>query len=146
MSQTIPTKPLRAIRRSSQALFTEEKAKGIIQILKFKKEDLIKLFDIILEFYETSIATKVRKGLREKDIKHILDFDLHSTGSELLCSMGEYPTFWQYSAAEIECKTVRLRSALKDQFPELFPIRRLESVALNNKGIKIYYPNYYEIE
>jgi hypothetical protein len=60
--------------------------------------------------------------------------------------MGEYPIFWQYSATEIECKTVRLRSALKDQFLELFPIRRLESIALNNKGIKIYYPNYYEIE
>jgi hypothetical protein len=134
------------MRRGGQAPFTEEKAKGIIQTLKFKKEDLAKLFDITPEFYETSIATEVRKGLREKDTKHRLDFDLYGTGGELLCSVGEYPVLWQYGAAEIERKTVRLRSALKDRFPEFFPVRRLESVALNDEGVEIYYPNYYEIE
>jgi hypothetical protein len=64
------------MRRGGQAPFTEEKAKEIIQTLKFKKEDLAKLFDITPEFYETSIATEVRKGLREKDTKQLLDFDL----------------------------------------------------------------------
>jgi hypothetical protein len=144
MSQTTPTKPLRAMRRSGQAPFTEEKAKEIIQTLKFKKEDLAKLFDITPEFYETSIATEVRKGLREKDTKQLLDFDLYGTGGEILCSVGEYPVLWQYGAAEIERKTVRLRFALKDRFPDLFPFQRLESVALNDEGVEIYYPNYYE--
>jgi hypothetical protein len=146
MSQTTPAKPPRAMRRGGQAPFTEEKAKEMIQTLKFRKEDLAKLFDITPEFYETSIATEVRKGLREKDTKQLLDFDLHGTGGELLCSVGEYPVLWQYGAAEIERKTVRLRFALKDRFPDLFPFQRLESVALNDEGVEIYYPNYYEAE
>jgi hypothetical protein len=60
--------------------------------------------------------------------------------------VGEYPVLWQYGAAEIERKTVRLRFALKDRFPDLFPFQRLESVALNDEGVEIYYPNYYEAE
>jgi hypothetical protein len=146
MSQTTLAKAPRATRRGGHAPFTEEKAKEIIQTLKFKKEDLAKLFDITPEFYETSISTEVRKGLREQSTERVQKSDLLGTGGELLCSVGEYPFFWQYGAAEIERKTVRLRSALKDRFPELFPLRRLEYVAVNDEGDEIYYPNYYEVE
>jgi hypothetical protein len=138
-------------RRANKEPLTRLEAKKAIQnIRKGNFTIFAQLLDIKLDFYKTRIAAVIRRGLRGLDTEpltgEVVLYGNPRSKSGLLYSVGERPRLWHYSAAEMIRKTTHIRHRIRTEQPALFPFDRLESMTVNDEGLDIYLPSYWELE
>lgn len=139
-----------ATPRCSKAPLTKEQAKETIKSRKknHNKTSTCNVLNLEETYYDTRIATFIRKGLRERDTVQLTGEALHEKKNgegDMLCDVGGYPQFFHYGVAKIIDKTIKIRFDLRQKFLDLFDFT-LRRTKQNDKGKLVYRPDYTEIE